>query len=182
MSYRRIVIAAILIAAGFYTQWLVHPASPAGEPNASRTATRTPTATPPPAKGMVRVTRVVDGDTIEIEGGTKVRYLGMNTPETVHPTKPVECFGHEASNYNKSLLSGGLVRLVKDITNTDKYGRLLRYVYLPDGTFVNLTLVTDGYAYADTYPPDVAHAREFVAAQAAARQQRLGLWASCPVK
>lgn len=172
MTPKRIIIAVILVAAGLYTQWLVQPDA--------RHAAPEPTATPQPAPaGMVRVARVIDGDTIELEGGARVRYLGMNTPETVHPTKPVECFGHEASNYNKQLLAGMLVRLEKDITNTDKYGRLLRYVYLPDGTFVNLKLVTDGYAYADTYPPDIAHAKEFVAAQRAAREANRGLWASC---
>lgn len=171
----RIFIAAALVAAGLYTQWLVQPDALHESP--------TPTTTPQPAPaGMVRVARVIDGDTIELEGGAKVRYIGMNTPETVHPTKPVECFGHEASDYNKRLLAGGIVRLEKDITNTDKYGRLLRYVYLPDGTFVNLKLVADGYAYADTYPPDIAHATEFVAAQRAARQANVGLWASCPQK
>jgi micrococcal nuclease len=170
---QRLLIASVLVAAGLYTQWLAQPDAQHTPPEA--------TATPRPApNGLVSVVKVVDGDTIEIEGGARVRYLGVNTPETVHPTKPVECFGHEASNYNKQLLAGGFVRLTKDITNTDKYGRLLRYIYLPDGTFVNLQLVANGYAYADTYPPDVAHAKEFVAAQQKARQSRLGLWASCP--
>ena len=72
--------------------------------------------------------------------------------------------------------------LKKDISETDKYGRLLRYIYLPDGTFVNLKLVQDGYAYANPYPPDIAHAKEFSAAQTAAREASRGLWASCPVK
>lgn len=176
MAQRRLIITALLIAIGLYTQWLVHPDAP-------QTAAILPTPTPSPIpSGMAYVVKVVDGDTIEIEGGAKVRYIGVNTPETVHPTKGVECFGHEASTYNKNLLEGGVVQLVRDITDTDKYGRLLRYVYLPDGTFVNLKLVADGYAYADTYPPDIAHAREFVAAQAAAREHRWGLWGSCPAK
>jgi len=175
MTNKRMITAVVLVAAALYTQWL-------SQPDAVHTVV-SPTATPRPAPdGLVRVNQVVDGDTIEIEGGARVRYIGVNTPETVHPTKAVECFGKEASNYNKKLLEGGLVRLQRDITDTDKYGRLLRYIYLPDGTFVNLKLVTDGYAYADTYPPDVAHAKEFVAAQSAARAAGRGLWTSCPVK
>jgi micrococcal nuclease len=175
MTNRRIITAILLVAAALYTQWL---SQPDGLHN-----TAPATATPRPApEGMVRVVNVVDGDTIEIEGGQRVRFIGVNTPETVHPTKAVECFGKEASDFNKALLKDGYVRLERDISDTDKYGRLLRYIYLADGTFVNLELVSRGYAYADTYPPDVAHAKEFVAAQAAARTGRIGLWGSCPVK
>jgi micrococcal nuclease len=175
MTKRRLITAGILVAAALYTQWLSQPDAIHSNPPV--------TATPLPAPaGLVRVTQVVDGDTIEIDGGARVRYIGVNTPETVHPTKPVECYGKEASDYNKKLLEGGFVRLVRDISDTDKYGRLLRYVYLPDGTFVNFQLVANGYAYADTYPPDVAHAREFVAAQTAARTALKGLWTSCPVR
>jgi len=125
------------------------------------------------------VTRVVDGDTIQIDTGQKVRYIGMNTPETVDPRRPVQCFGHEASAYNKNLVLNKKVKLVKDVSEKDKYGRLLRYVYLADGTFVNLKLVQDGYAYADTFPPDVAHADDFVKAQRQAREAKLGLWEKC---
>ena len=175
MTQKRLITAIVLVIAALYTQWLSQPDGLHNTPPA--------TATPLPAPaGLVRVVTVVDGDTIEIEGGARVRYIGVNTPETVHPTKAVECFGKEASDYNKKLLEGGYVKLVRDISDTDKYGRLLRYIYLPDGTFVNLKLVTDGYAYADTYPPDVAHAKEFVAAQSAARTAVRGLWDSCPVK
>jgi micrococcal nuclease len=175
MTTKRLIITSLLVAAGLYTQWLVQPDALHNTPEA--------VATPRPApNGMVHVAKVVDGDTIELDGGAKVRYIGVNTPETVHPSKPVECFGKEASDYNKQLLEGGLVQLVKDITNTDKYGRLLRYVYLPDGTFVNLKLVANGYAQVDTYPPDVAHAQEFLLAQQHARESGLGLWASCSNK
>ena len=89
---------------------------------------------------LVKVTRVVDGDTIEIEGGEKVRYIGIDTPETVDPRKPVQCFGVEASKKNKEMVEGKMVRLEKDITDKDKYNRLLRYVWLDD-VFVNLELV-----------------------------------------
>jgi len=124
------------------------------------------------------VTRVIDGDTIEIEGGYKVRYIGIDTPETVHPSKPVECFGIEASNKNKELVEGKRVRLEKDVSETDKYGRLLRYIWVGD-VFVNDYLVRQGYAYASTYPPDVKYSEQFVRAQREARENNRGLWASC---
>lgn len=124
------------------------------------------------------VTRVIDGDTIEvlIDGEKKtVRYIGINTPETVHPSKPVECFGVEASNKNKELVAGKNVKLVKDVSETDKYGRLLRYVYV-DGVFVNHYLVFNGYAQAASYPPDVAYNEDFRSAQQDARISEKGLW------
>jgi len=124
------------------------------------------------------VTRVIDGDTIEIEGGYKVRYIGIDTPETVHPSKPVECFGLEASNKNKEFVEGKRIKLEKDVSETDKYGRLLRYVWIDD-TFVNDYLVRQGYAYAYTYPPDVKYAEQFVRAQKEARENNRGLWSSC---
>lgn len=79
-----------------------------------------------------KVVRVIDGDTIEIEGGDRVRYIGIDTPETVDPRKPVQCYGQEASNKNKELVEGKTVELEKDVSETDKYGRLLRYVWLGD--------------------------------------------------
>ncbi|MBI4120117.1 MAG: thermonuclease family protein [Parcubacteria group bacterium] len=127
------------------------------------------------------VLRVIDGDTIEVDFNGKperVRYIGMDTPETVHPEKLVQCFGQEASQKNKELVAGKKVRLEGDITDRDKYGRLLRYVYAGD-TFVNLELVKQGYATAYTYPPDVKYAELFVEAQKEARVNRLGLWQAC---
>jgi len=175
MSNKRIVSAFLLIAAVLYTQWLKQPSDLHNNPS--------PTTTPRPApEGTERVARVVDGDTIELEGGARIRFIGINTPETVDPRKAVQCFGQEASNYTKELLKDGLVVLKKDISNTDKYGRLLRYIHLPDGTFVNLKLVQEGYAYANPYPPDIAHAKEFSIAQTQAREASRGLWASCPIK
>lgn len=125
------------------------------------------------------VTRVVDGDTILLSNHQKVRYIGVDTPETVSPKKPVQCFGHEASLKNKELVEGQEVRLERDISDTDRYGRWLRYVYLADGTFVNLELVKLGYARPATFPPDVAHAEDFVAASRLARENKLGLWSAC---
>lgn len=124
------------------------------------------------------VARVVDGDTIELVGGERVRYVGIDTPETVDPRKPVMCFGHEASAKNKELVEGKEVRLVRDITDRDKYGRLLRYVYVGD-LFVNDALVRQGYAHAYTYPPDVAMNERFLAAEREARAAGRGLWSAC---
>lgn len=172
-STKRILTAVILVLIALYTRWLAEPDAFHNDPVL--------TVTPRPAPdGSVRVSRVIDGDTLELEGGTRVRFIGVDTPEVVDSRKAVQCFGPEASAYTKELLKDGAVILRKDISDTDVYGRLLRYVYLPDGTFVNLKLVADGYAYASTYPPDVSHAEEFVAAQTAARTAGLGLWGSCP--
>jgi len=125
------------------------------------------------------VKRVIDGDTIELANGQRVRYIGIDTPETVDPRKPVQCFGVEASNRNKQLVEGKQVRLEKDVSETDKYGRLLRYVYV-NGTFVNLVLVQDGFAYSSTYPPDIKYQNQFIEAQRVATEQEKGLWGSCP--
>jgi micrococcal nuclease len=125
------------------------------------------------------VTKVIDGDTIEIEGGQTIRYIGIDTPETVHPSKPVECFGQEASNKNKELVEGKRIKLEKDVSETDKYGRLLRYVWVGD-IFVNDYLVRQGYAYVYTYPPDVKYNEQLVQAQQEARENNRGLWAGCP--
>lgn len=127
---------------------------------------------------LVRVIRAVDGDTIEIEGGEKVRYIGIDTPETVDPRKPVQCFGVEASKKNKELVEGKIVRLEKDVTDRDKYNRLLRYIYVGD-TFINLELVKQGFAYSYSYPPDIKYQDQFVKAQQEAREAKRGLWNAC---
>ena len=129
--------------------------------------------------GLVKVIRVVDGDTIEIEGGEKVRYIGIDTPETVDPRKPVQCFGPEASKKNKELVEGKMVRLEKDITDRDKYNRLLRYIYIDDLS-VNLELVKQGFAYSYSYPPDIKYQDQIIKAQQEAREARRGLWNACP--
>lgn len=122
------------------------------------------------------VKRVVDGDTIELDNGEKVRYIGINTPESVDPRRKVECFGKEASVYNKELVEGKEVRLERDISERDTYGRLLRFVYLEDGTFVNEVLVREGYAFVSTYPPDVVKQDIFRQAELEARNEKRGLW------
>ena len=132
----------------------------------------------PQANGQMEATvkRVVDGDTFELENGEKVRMIGMDTPETVKPNHPVEPYGKEASNFTKELLTGQNVTLKFDVEPYDKYKRLLAYVYLSDGTFVNEKLVRDGYARIMTIPPNVAKADLFLEAEREAREQNRGLW------
>ena len=143
------------------------------------------------------VEKVIDGDTITVRitarvegpgagaaavGETHdVRLIGIDTPETVKPDSPVECFGREASAAAKALLADQPVRLVDDVENVDSYGRLLRYVYIGD-EMANARLVANGYASAYTYPPNVRHSALFVTLQRAARAVERGLWseAACP--
>jgi micrococcal nuclease len=123
---------------------------------------------------------VVDGDTIHVESGETVRYIGVDTPETVKPGSPVECFGKAASAANHRLVDGEEVRLVEDAEARDRYGRTLAYVYrVRDGLFVNAELVRGGFATPLTIPPNVAHADEFVRLARQARRNRRGLWAAC---
>jgi len=141
---------------------------------------------------LILVKRVVDADTVELSSGEKLRYIGINAPETKHPTKEVECFGEIASLKNKELVEGKELRLEKDVSNTDRYGRLLRYVYVVNSIennseestineqdkeiFVNEYLVREGYAKASSYPPDVKYQELFKSAENEARTLNKGLW------
>ncbi|MGH9165163.1 MAG: thermonuclease family protein [Acidimicrobiales bacterium] len=134
-----------------------------------------------PAGLDVTVERVVDGDTIVVSGGERVRLIGVDTPETKDPRRPVGCFGQQASDFTASLLpEGARVRLVGDAEPRDRYDRLLAYAYrLPDGLFVNAELVRQGYAQVLTIAPNVAHSAEFVDLAAEARTAGRGLWRAC---
>lgn len=130
---------------------------------------------------LLNVVKVVDGDTIDvsIDGKTeRIRLIGINTPETVDPRKSVECFGKEASDKAKSILSGKKVYLEADVTQgeRDKYNRLLRYVFLEDNTNFNLQMIKDGYAYEYTYEVPYKYQLEFKAAQKYAQENLKGLW------
>ena len=131
-----------------------------------------------------RVVRVVDGDTIVADVGgqeERVRLVGIDTPESVKPNSPVECYGHEASDHTKQLLPARTpIRLVRDVEARDQYGRLLAYVYRSsDGLFVNMAMVSDGYANQYTFKPNVAHFDEFRRAVSAARSAGIGVWSAC---
>ncbi|MBE9514044.1 MAG: thermonuclease family protein [Chloroflexi bacterium] len=115
------------------------------------------------------VTRVIDGDTIEIEGGIRVRYIGIDTPETDEP------YYLEAREANRNLVNGRHVRLEKDIEDKDKYGRLLRYVWVGD-VMVNAELVSSGYAYSYSYPPNLKYQAQFLLLEKEAREHKRGLW------
>ncbi len=129
-----------------------------------------------------KVDRVIDGDTIVLQmdsGLEKVRLIGINTPETVDPRRPVECFGKEASNKMKDLVEGKIVKLEYDDTQgtRDTYQRLLGYIYLEDGQMVNRKMVADGYAYEYTYMTPYKYQKEFRELQNFAKNEKRGLWA-----
>ncbi|HTH07861.1 MAG TPA: thermonuclease family protein [Ilumatobacteraceae bacterium] len=134
--------------------------------------------------GNARVVRVVDGDTLVVNVGgreERLRLIGIDTPESVKPDTPVECFGHEATAFTESLLPDGTdIRLERDVEARDPFDRLLAYAYrVDDGLFVNLEIIRQGYAQPLTIPPNVAHADEFVAAARVAEADDVGLWAAC---
>lgn len=127
------------------------------------------------------VTKVIDGDTIEvvIKGvKTKIRVIGINTPETVDPRKDVECFGKEASDKAKSILLNKIVRLEEDMTqnNIDKYGRLLRYIFTQDKNDFGLEMIREGFAYEYTYADPYKYQASYIEAQKSAQSNLKGLW------
>jgi len=133
--------------------------------------------------GAGRVVRIVDGDTIEVRLGAtreKVRYIGVDAPETKHPAKGVQCYGRQASERNARLVAGEQVRLVRDVEERDRYGRLLAYVYrVRDRLFVNAELARRGYARPLPIAPDLRHADRFAELARDARRQGRGLWSAC---
>lgn len=162
-----LVIGLVIVATGYYTE--------------SRTSTNT-TETPPPA-GTYRVVKFDDGDTIVVDMNgveEKVRFIGVDTPETHDPRKAVQCFGTAAAAYTKQRIGSTPVRLQTDplSTNRDRYNRLLRYVYLPDGTLMNLDIIQQGYGFAYLSFP-FTKSDEFRSVQTTAREQSKGLWNSC---
>ena len=175
-----ILIVGILIGSSFGEEKIsLPPEQKAAVSVASAVNTKTSKSSQP--SELVKVVRVVDGDTINVEINGKVesvRYIGIDTPETVDPRKPVQCFGVEASKKNKELVEGKMVRLEKDITDRDKYNRLLRYVWVDD-ILINQKLTEDGFAKSYSYPPDIKYQDKFVAAEKKARENKLGLWTAC---
>ncbi len=130
---------------------------------------------------MAYVTRVVDGDTVEVRLGGEVedvRYIGVDTPETVKPDTPVQCFGPQASTFNHRLVAGRRVRLVFGVERRDVYGRLLAYVHL-GRRFVNAELLRRGLARTLTIPPNDRHAGRFARLERAAARSGRGLWGAC---
>jgi len=138
-------------------------------------------------KNLVNVIRVIDGDTIKVDISGRqetVRLIGIDAPETVDPRKPVQCFGREASNKAKEILTGKTITLEADPTqgDRDKYQRLLRYVFI-DGENFNKFMISSGYAHEYTYQSNpYKYQAEFIAAEKSAREKKVGLWANnaCP--
>jgi micrococcal nuclease len=120
--------------------------------------------------------RVIDGDTIQLDGGERVRLIGVDTPETVDPRRPVQYFGKEASAFTRRHAEGRTVRLEFGDETFDRYHRTLAYVYLPDGTFLNAEIIRQGYGFAYTRFP-FRYQEEFVRLERQAREERRGLWA-----
>ncbi len=183
MRRELIVIAIFLIGFGssqifnyFFSQKQIF--QPPRTPEIFHEATNTAVLGESLLEEYARVIRVIDGDTIEIEGGKRVRYIGIDTPETVDPRKPVECFGREAAEKNRSLVEGKKVQLEKDVSEVDRYGRLLRYVSV-DNQMVNDVLVRQGFAHASSYPPDIKYQEQLRDAEREARENGRGLWRGC---
>ena len=168
------------------TPSLVATVDPSSSVEPTVGATTQPSGPPEPGRAPIgpteiaTVVSITDGDTIRIDrghGSEKVRYIGMNTPEVGDPG------GSEATAENTKLVEGQQVVLERDVSETDMFGRLLRYVWIHDGptwVFVNLELVTRGYAQTATYPPDVRYVDLFTAAEQEARDGGVGLWAAAP--
>jgi len=166
---------------------------PTAEPTSAPTVAPTPVPSPtvdpvayplqPPDTVAAQVVGVVDGDTLDValDGGTeRIRLIGVDTPETKDPRKPVQCFGVEAAAEAQRLLEGQTVQLEEDLSqgSRDRYGRLLRYVWLPDGKLFNLELISGGYAHEYTFDEPYTYQAVFKQAAADARERGWGLWAA----
>ena len=178
-------LIAVIIAPKSQTAEQVQKAEPKSQEQVNVVATSSPT--PTTQSDLYTVSSVIDGDTIQVVIDNKkeaIRLIGIDSPETVDPRKPVQCFGKEASAKAKSLLSGKSVRLESDPTQgeRDKYQRLLRYVFLEDGTNFNKLMISEGYAHEYTYNIPYKYQSEFKQAQKDAEENKRGLWAdnACP--
>ena len=136
-----------------------------------------------PQTDEIVVNRVIDGDTVELSTGERVRYIGIDTPEIDYENGQNDCYAIKAKEVNKKLVEKKQVILEKDVSNKDKYDRLLRYIYVENNQnnkiFVNEFLIKNGYATLATYPPDVKYVEKFKKAQSWARENNMGLWKEC---
>jgi micrococcal nuclease len=144
--------------------------------SASPLASASSAPSTPADEASLLVMKVVDGDTLKLSDGRTVRLIGVDTPETVHPTKPVQYFGKEASAFTKRLAEGKTVTLEYDQQKIDKYGRTLAYVYLPDGQMLNAEIVKQGFGFAYVKYP-FQRMEEFRSYEREAREASMGLWA-----
>lgn len=169
----------LVVGAGLVWLWFTNDQQPRVQESLESVAV--PVAAAEPTKDYVAVEKVVDGDTLDVSlnGKTeRLRLIGVDTPETVDPRTTVQCFGKEASDKAKSILEGAKVHLEQDASQgeRDKYGRLLMYVFLEDGTNFNQHMIAEGYAHEYTYNLPYKYQSEFKAAQASASAANKGLW------
>jgi len=180
-TYRRPLLVILLVLLVALTACAGAADTPLTLPVTRRPATPTPRPQPPaplhdtavPEGDRATVSYVIDGDTIEVEldGRTyRLRYIGVDTPEREEP------YYQEARDFNRDLVADQTVILVRDVSETDQYGRLLRYVYLEDGTFVNAAIIASGLGRLVTFPPDVAQTEYLKGLQAEAREAGQGMW------
>ena len=175
----RFALAVLLVIVAFPFLYARSQPATGAMPESSEGAT---TIAATSSTALYPLIRVVDGDTVVVfyHGRDEhVRLIGIDTPEVVDPRKPVECFGKEASAHMHTLVDGKAVAVELDPSQgtRDKYGRLLAYLFLPDGTNVNLTMIASGYAHEYTYRLPYKYQAQFKAAEKAVRDQKLGLWA-----
>ncbi len=164
---RTCVVALTVLAAACGESATVAPSQP---------TVQSPTLPPAPTAGGRLVTRVIDGDTIVVDGVGTVRLIGVDTPETVDPDSPVEYYGKEASDFTRRIADRQVVTLEFDQDRVDRYGRTLAYVYLPDGTLLNAEIIRLGYGFAYTFFP-FRMIEQFRALEREARAAGRGLWA-----
>ena len=177
-----LLLIAVVAADEHYAEAAAVRTSAASAVNALSAKSTAHSSASPTTTPLYRVTRVVDGDTIRVAmngRNTTVRLIGVNSPESVDPRKPVECFGKEAASHAKSLMAGQRVRLELDASQgeRDKYNRLLAYVVLADGTSINHRMIADGFAYEYTYRTPYKLQADFKEAQREAQIGKRGLWA-----
>jgi micrococcal nuclease len=180
------VIAVLLLGWLNLYVWQDEPSSYSGAPitSAESVPVLEPSDTPASSDVVWLVTKVVDGDTIWVEGKgerLKVRLIGVDTPETVDPTKEVECYGPEASDFAQETLAGTQVAMLTDASQgeVDKYGRTLAYVFLPNGQLFQELLVSGGYAYEYTFDQPYKYRDLLIDAEERARLNGAGLWKKC---
>ena len=178
-------IAFVLIVVGLTMHRALPQRLQESAPVQSATAVNAVNAKPeisPVPETYYPITKVVDGDTIVVNMNGKnetIRLIGLDTPETVDPRKPVQCFGEEASKKAKELLTGKMVRIEVDPSQgeRDKYGRLLAYVFLENAVFFNQLMISEGYGHEYTYNLPYKYQKEFKEAEKTAREEKRGLWA-----
>lgn len=175
-----LVVGAVLASIAFFALDTDTNTTPANQIAAVQATTTLPAENS--EKETYRVLKVVDGDTLAIEMDGKsvsVRLIGLDTPETLDPRKPVQCFGKEASDKAKKLLANASVSIEQDVTQgeLDKYGRLLAYIFLEDGTLFNKYMIAEGYGHEYTYNLPYRYQSDFKAAEKEARENKKGLWA-----